>query len=41
MRVSWHELHGTPAYIVEDYIAVMEAEARYAEKQRRDAERKR
>jgi len=39
MGVSWAELMETPAYVVEDYLLVMAAEARKAEQDRRDAER--
>lgn len=35
MGVTWHELQETPAMVVDDYILVMEAEVREAERQRR------
>jgi len=43
MGVSWTELHSDdlPAYVVADYIDVMNAESEAAKRQRRDAERKR
>lgn len=33
MGVTWHELQDTPAYVVKDYIDVMAAEAKHAERQ--------
>lgn len=33
MKITWHELQETPAYVVEDYLLVMQAEA---EKSRKD-----
>lgn len=36
MRVTWHELQETPAYVVQDYLHVMEAEVQA----QRDAERR-
>jgi hypothetical protein len=40
MKVSWQELQETPAYVVQDWLMVMEAEAEDVRRQRREAERK-
>ena len=39
MRVTWHELQETPAMVVQDYMLVMEAEAREAKRAEQQAKR--
>ena len=40
MGVTWQELQETPAMVVDDYMLVMEAEAREAERRRKKGERR-
>ncbi len=39
MKCTWHQLQETPAYVVQDYLLLMQAEADAEEQRRRDAAR--
>lgn len=41
MGISWHELQDTPAYVVQDYMLVMAAEANAKDAAAREAKRRR